>query len=563
MAEKPWEANLDRNRNRAAKPWEANLDRNRRGARTDDALGTITTLNKSLPFLSELADAGQAVSNVVTGRARGIGEGWQQARGQSREAAQGFEERRPRAAALIRGMGLAASALIPGGQTAQASRAGAAALGGATAAAQAGLYAAGTGEGTLQQRGQRALNAMADPATWALGGAAGSLGVPRRELPQRPVRESVRTLAAEGVQMTPGQVAGGVARRVEEGIQRVPFVGQPIRRAQRQSIESFNLAAANRALSPIGARVPEGVAAGNEAVDFAQRAIGGEYDRLLPSVTIQPDQQLVQELGAIQQQLQFMTPDRAAQLERILDQRITSRIANRQAITGQEYQQIRSELGNLARGYGPSADMDQRQTAEALRTVIGALDNAVARQNPAVGASLQNANRAYANLAQLETAAAKNPVGGVVTPRQMGTAVRQTDRSVRKRATAAGNAMNQDFVTAAQDVLPATMPDSGTPEGAMMGALALGTVAPPVLATGLVGAATTNALYSPQALALFNRALNNRIAREQQIEALQQLGLLASQDPKLRSLYAEASQRLARASGATAGYTSAASASTQ
>lgn len=563
MAEKPWAANLDRNRDRSAKPWEANLDRNRRRSVGEEAFQAMATANKSLPFLSEIADAGQAVANVVTGRARNLGQGWTQARATSREGVRDFDERRPRAAALVRGTGLAASALIPGGQAVQGGRLANAAVGGATAAAQGALYAGATGEGTLAERGQRALNAAADPVTWAVGGALGGLGVPPREVPRRPVRESVRTLAREGVQMTPGQVAGGLARRVEEGVQRIPFVGQPIRRAQRESIESFNLAAANRSLAPIGQRVPEGVAAGNEAVDFAQRAIGGEYDSILPSVTIRPDAQLLQDVQAIQQQLQFMTPDRAAQLQRILDQRITSRLASRQAITGQEYQQIRSELGKLARGYGPSPDMDQRQVADALNTVIGALDNAAARQNAGAGPALQNVNRAYAGLAQLETAAAKNPVGGVVTPRQMGTAVRQTDRSVRKRATAAGNAMNQDFVTAGQDVLPATLPDSGTPEGAMMGALALGTVAPPVLATGLAGTLATNAIYSPKALAAFNRAVNTKIAREQQLEALQQLGLLARQDPALKALYSEAAQRLARASGATAGYTNAASASSQ
>jgi hypothetical protein len=523
-----------------------------------DTLGIITTANKEVPFFSEAADAAQAVVNRATGRARTLGEGWQQARGTSRETQREFAERRPYAAALTRGTALAASVAVPGGALAQGGRAANAALGGASAALQAGVYAGGTGEGTAMQRITRANEAMANPVNWALGAGVGALGVPAREVARRPVSPAVRTLAQEGVQMTPGQMRGGLVNRTEELAMRVPFVGQPIREARRRSIETFNRAAVNRSLDPIGQQLPENVATGQDAVGFAQQAIGQEYDRLLPSVTIQPDAQLMQDIAGIQDVIAFMTPDRAGQIEQLLNQRVTSRLGDRQAITGQEYQQIRSELGRFIRQYAGSSDADQRAAGEALQTVQSALDAAASRQNPAFGQALGNANAAYANLVQLERAAAANPTTGMFTPRQQGIAIRQSDRSVRKRATAAGRAMNQDLATAAQEVLPNTVPDSGTPEGAAGATLGAGLFIEPVAA--LSGMATlgagymgTRTLYSPQAMQAANRALNAQIGRQAQMEALQELGLLARQNPELRALYSQVAQRMAQGVGAQAG----------
>jgi hypothetical protein len=408
------------------------------------------------------------------------------------------------------------------------------------------------------QRITRANEAMANPVNWALGAGVGALGVPAREVARRPVSPAVRTLAQEGVQMTPGQMRGGLVNRTEELAMRVPFVGQPIREARRRSIETFNRAAVNRSLDPIGQQLPGNVTTGQQSVRFAQEAIGGEYDRLLPSVTIRPDPQLQRDIDGLQEVMDFLPPDKVDQLDRILNRRVTARLADRQAITGAEYQQLRSELGNIIRGSRSSPDAAERQFADAIETVQTALDTAAARQNPGFGEAIGNANRAYANLVQLERAAAANPTTGMFTPRQQGVAIRQSDRSVRKRATAAGRAMNQDLATAAQEVLPNTVPDSGTPEGATMATLGAGLFIEPVAA--LSGMATlgagymgTRTLYSPQAMQAANRALNAQIGRQAQMEALQELGLLARQNPELRALYSQVAQRMAQGVGAQAG----------
>jgi hypothetical protein len=65
-------------------------------------------------------------------------------------------------------------------------------------------------------------------------------------------RPEVAELLGEGVPMTPGQIIGGMAKRIEDKAVSLPVVGDAIIGAQRRSVEGFNRAALNRVLKPIG-----------------------------------------------------------------------------------------------------------------------------------------------------------------------------------------------------------------------------------------------------------------------------------------------------------------------
>ena len=525
-----------------------------RPSAAQDIAATLATFNAAVPFADEFADAAQAVVNAATGRSRGLAQGWQQARQASQEAIRDLERRRPVVANLARGTGLAASAALPGGAAAQTSRAGAAALGAAGTAAQAGLQAAAD-RGTVRERLQAANRVMTDPLTLALGAGLGAAGIPARELPRRRVRPEVLRLAEEGVQMTPGQIRGGMARKVESLASSAPILGQAIDEARQRSVETFNRAAINRALRPIGETLPEGMAAGREAIGFAQERIGRAFNDVNPQVSIMPDDTLRQEMQRVGQIAQDLTPDRAAQLQNMLGQRITSRIADRTAIGGEDYQRIRSELGNLARQYSSAPDPDVRSMGQALQAAQEALDNAAARQNAGLAPALAANRQAYAALVPVEAASVAGTSGGVFTPRQLSQALRRADRSVRKRATAGNRGGRMDFADAAVDVLPANVANSGTADRTSLLGLAALTGVNPVAGLATAGGLglAARGLYSEQAIAAANRALNERISREARLEALQELGLLAEQNPALRQLYADLSARLSRGGGAFVG----------
>jgi hypothetical protein len=235
-----------------------------------------------------------------------------------------------------------------------------------------------------------------------------------------------------------------------------------------------------------------------------------------------------------------MTPQARAQLENILGSRVTSRIANRQEFSGPELQRVLSELNTVQGRFSASPDADQRAISQALGIARDAMRSAAGRQNTQLGQELGGVNRAYGELADYENAMNRAGVSEMgATPRQIEAAMRQGDRTVRRRATAAGNARNQDFVQAGVNVLPQTYPDSGSVGRALTG-LGVGSGAymidPTIAITGATTTGLGMAAYSRPAMELYNRALNRSISAQERRFAAERLGVLAMQDPNLAPL---------------------------
>lgn len=149
------------------------------GKRTllQDVSGAATQFNKMIPFGDELAAGLGTAVDVATGQG-GIGESWQRQRQAQKELDQGFDQAHPNAAALSRGVGLAANAAIPiggttlgGGRLLNAAR-------GAVIAGNQGALSAFADEGDLGERFGAASKASVDPLTLGLGAAFGARAVP-------------------------------------------------------------------------------------------------------------------------------------------------------------------------------------------------------------------------------------------------------------------------------------------------------------------------------------------------------------------------------------------------
>lgn len=184
------------------------------GNAVDTITGALATFNRNaLPFMDEAADALQAGSNLVQGRARSLPEAWRQARQASGGSAQRFEAAAPRAAALTKGVGLASQVALPAGVAGRAVAAaptlGSAMLRSGVAGATSGGvsgYAAGEGP----NRGQMALQGA---AMGGLLGAAVPAAVPAANaLFERaaPVVQRGMRAAAPAVQSA-GRAIGGVS----------------------------------------------------------------------------------------------------------------------------------------------------------------------------------------------------------------------------------------------------------------------------------------------------------------------------------------------------------------
>ncbi len=393
-----------------------------------------------------------------------------------------------------------------------------------------GRIAASAGSGAVAN----ILNPVTDDDYWsakgeqaaigaATGGVVGTAGEALSKVIAPTFRDSAKTLLDEGVKLTPGQMAGGVARRSEEAMKSVPLLGSAVRNGERQSIESFNSAAINRSLAPIGAKLPKGTPAGNEAIDYAATKLSDAYETLLPRMRGALDAQYRTEIDNVSNLAKTTLPAAdAAKLDGIIKNEIIDRFTPTGGVaTGHTAKEIESELGRLSSDMGRSTDYDVRKMGGAIKELQASTRRMVERVNPAERGELQKINAGWANLKRVQRAASSvGAKDGVFTPAMLHNAVKALDKSKDKAAFAAGKALMQDLSSAAKDVLPQTVPDSGTPERALWaatvgggGAAALGHPAVPIAMAAAAAPYTSPGMALLRQYATAMPATRNYLAR--------------------------------------------------
>lgn len=544
-------------------------------------LGTLANINRSLVIGDELAGAFNTAANALTGKiplgknpletASNIGKDFSKSMAQQRAIEDAYMQRAPLAANFARGTGTAATMLVPAGQATSALANSSRLTNMARGAVAAGTNAAGYAlldRGTVKERLEAGGRAARDPITLGFGAAAGAVAPARKATPKAKISEDVVNLRREGVDLTPGQAMGGFAKNVEDAATSLPIVGGAIQDARAAGLGTFNQAVANQALKPIGKRVPKTVAPGHETVAFVERALGAEYDKLIPSGGVRVDQEFADGLNGLADIVSTLTPQNQRRLDGILKQRVMSRLSTGE-LDGPMYQRVQSELKREATRFSASGDPDYQAMGEAIKGVSNALQDAAARQNPAFATRKAKIDLGYAEFKRLQGASVAAGAGedGVFSAAQYTGAVRRGDKSLDKGRYARGDALGQDLAGTASRILPSKVPDSGTATRGAIGVLvgAPATIGAGFATGGPVGAlaagggiaATVGGLkvaskaYSPQAIAAFNKSLDARISRQEAREVLTELANLAANDPKVAPLYREASARLARLVGAT------------
>jgi hypothetical protein len=178
---------------------------------------------------------------------------------------------------------------------------------------------------------------------------------------------------------------------------------------------------------------------------------------------------------------------------------------------------MQEHLGKRIQAYAGTTNADDKAVGEILKDTLDTFMDTVERQNPKYADKLRTINRAYAKFVRIEGAAAKLNGAEAFTPKQFGQAVRQADRSTRKRAVAAGNALMQDVGEQAQ-VLGNKVPDSGTAGNLITNNLLLGTAGGAGM--GLISPwmiaipGFSKMLYSDSGIKLFNKWLQSGQSRK-------------------------------------------------
>ena len=278
------------------------------------------------------------------------------------------------------------------------------------------------------------------------------------------VNPSVQLLMKNGITPTPGQILGPVANRVEEGATSIPFVGDAIKAARGRAVADLNTAAINDALSPIGQKLSEDTGAGREAIAEAGSKIRDSYNALVPALTAKADPTFTANIANLRNMAQSMTPDRATQFNKVLDDQVLSKFSPNGTISGESFKDAESTLGRLASEYRNSAVADERQVGGAFLQTQKEMRDLLTRNNPQQAQALQANDLAYAKFLRVQDAAASLGTNeGVFSPAQLLGAVKKNDQTLHNRAFAQGSAMTQDLAEAGKSVLGNKVPDSGTP----------------------------------------------------------------------------------------------------
>jgi len=349
-----------------------------------------------------------------------------------------------------------------------------------------------------------------------VGGAIPAIGAGLSSVisPAASKNPDLQLLRDEGVQPTIGQSLGGMANRIEEKAQSVPFLGDAIMAARRRAVEQFNNAAINRAASQVGERVDD---IGQAGVKQAGDAISRYYDKALNQVKGVPlnDPKFLNDLTNLAATSDRLVPDMARKFEKTIDDIVLSRVPTNGILPSHAYKAIDSDLESMAATYIRSRNVYEQELGKKLLELKSLLNQQMRRTNPDVASMLDKADAGWANLVRVEAAAkaAKN-TEGIFTPAQLNMGVQSADSSVRNRAVARGTALLQDLANAGQQVLGNKYPDSGTAGRLLLGGAGLGAgFYNPIIPLGLIG---TSAIYTPAV----QRALNLLFTQRPEVAGL-------------------------------------------
>lgn len=335
-------------------------------------------------------------------------------------------------------------------------------------------------------------------------------------------------LAEKGVSLTPGQILGGWYQRVEDGLTSLPIIGDSIKGAQRRGIETFNTAAVNDALTPIGEKLPKGVE-GQQALAYAREKLGDKYDALLPKLKGElfngPPANAIASPGAAQQAIKpsFMDeiktirqmgdnlpPQQKKDLNRIIDKEIIEKFTKQGNASGETLKMIQEKLNKEAGNFA-TGDAYQRTLAGGIKELGSAMRRMIEDVNPGYSKELGAIDLGYATFKRAQRAGSGVGIkDGFFTPSQYNSAVKALDRTKDKRAFSEGDALGQDLASAGKKVLSQTVPDSGTPLRGLIGATALGGGAAAAHIPYAAGALAAPAIYSNLGTTAIQKALMNR-----------------------------------------------------
>lgn len=314
-------------------------------------------------------------------------------------------------------------------------------------------------------------NRLGGAALGALAGAGGSFlgqktGNALAGMARGVTDPSVNALRQEGVNaLTVGQTfgnsgrVGAAVKSVEDRLSGIPILGGVVTSRQSEGYRQLNVKAFDKALEPIGGTIGDTV--GEDAIEKAQNLVSEAFRKALDGKGVTPDEVFEKDLTKAVAGVRSIKRLGAEVTDEIGE--ILAPYSDEVMLSGDALDDISRGLRDLKGRYmsDPLGVRLAKQIERVERSVFDMFD----RQASGTVEEYHKARQAYRRVSTLEDAVmkARNQRDRMFTPAQLGQADRgNTRRYGGKRAAARGDSPFFDLQTAAQDVLPNQVPDSGT-----------------------------------------------------------------------------------------------------
>ena len=409
-----------------------------------------------------------------------------------------------------------AAQFIPGlGQTASVAntaRLANIAKGAGVAGAEGLVYGVGTAEGGLGERLTNPNTAISGATSAVLGGAVGGLA-PK-------ITDEARELIQKGVPVTPGQavkgstLGGTTLSRMEEATgKNVFFLGDAITSALQNAQTGFNRAAVDDALSRINIKVPKKLE-GKALIKFGQDALEKKYGEILPKLSIKNSDQLT---GALQNILNGVDED----IRKDITQRVNNLLIKKikpapvtTALDGKAIKTAQTELRRMITRLRRELKEKSDRKADALDDVRLTISHQLQTEMPEIAEQLAKLDQSYGLFEIVRNASIRTKQKEGFSPVDLLQSSAKSDITKRQSKFSSGEARMQNLAQQAQDVIGATVPDSGTSQRMLVsGGLGLGgnQLSPGVLETALPPIVVGGLAYSQPVLPLTRSLLGSGI----------------------------------------------------
>lgn len=329
-------------------------------------------------------------------------------------------------------------------------------------------------------------------AAWSAGGEGVGRALPyalsRLVRPVNPTPAAQR-LIDQGVYPTPGAAAGGVFKRLEDGMTSIPLVGDGIMRGQRRAAEQ----GAGAAMSQVGFPVAPGRQGYQQLSQYFDDAFRNATAPLTFDVADPAFQSGVQNI--IRQR--GLDAAGADDINRFLTNVQTRNGIPNSFVSGDDFHGMLQNLRTEGSAFRKAQDPFQRRLGEAYRDVYNLADNSLSTQgyvSPFDADTFRFVRQQYAQAAPALKAGELNTVvrnKGVFTPEQYQSSVaNNAKRMGNTRMLREGTLPQQQLADDMVDVLGSRYQDSGTAYRTMLGASTLipTSMASVPAAAGLAGA---------------------------------------------------------------------------